>query len=145
MSCPMKSASGSFYSIYLQNSGRHSRPMPMEKGSLLSEISRFTLHLTVQIPGLIRSCSSFLRAVCPRQLQGFRRMPFLPPVSCGGTLFMTGNITERPGYDWWILRIGYSYRLYDIVLRRSFPWLRGIFLDSLRRRNRSQWSLGKGT
>ena len=49
---------------------RHSRPMPMEKGSLLSEISRFTLHLTVQIPGLIRSCSSFLRAVLPRQLQG---------------------------------------------------------------------------
>ena len=54
-------------------------------------------------------------------------MPFLPPVSCGAILFMTGNITKRPAMHWWISRIGYSYRLYDIVRVDHFRGFEAYF------------------
>ena len=53
-------------------------------------------------------------------------MPFLPPVSCGGTS-LDWDITERPAMDWWILRIGYSYRLYDIVRVDHFRGFEAYF------------------
>lgn len=57
----------------------------------------------------------------------------VPPDAFSATGQLWGNplydweYHKKTGYDWWILRIGYSYRLYDIVRVDHFRGFEAYF------------------
>ena len=57
----------------------------------------------------------------------------VPPDAFSATGQLWGNplydweYHRKTGYDWWILRIGYSYRLYDIVRVDHFRGFEAYF------------------
>ena len=89
--------------------------MPMKKVSRSSVIFRSTLHLTVQMHGRIRNCSSLTRTVHRWQWQDARRMLLQLPDSSGAIRCIAGITTQQTGYVWWISRLRHCFTLYDVV------------------------------
>ena len=59
--------------------------------------------------------SSWMRIVRPLQWPAVRRMHFPQQGSFGEILFTVGNTIKETGYAWWMKRISYCYKLYDIL------------------------------
>ena len=71
--------------------------------------------LTVPTHGPLRNFSSLMRRIILPEWQDGRRMPFPPPDSSGGIHFYNWEYHKATGYEWWIRRIAYCLKLYDVV------------------------------
>ena len=83
--------------------------------------------LTGLTAGLIRSCSSLMGNVCQRQWPAIRQMHFQQQVSFGEIHCMTGDIIKKDHYSWWIKRMEYCLKLYDVVRVDHFRVLEAYY------------------
>ena len=112
---PEKSDSIASSSMNLTDSGRSCMPMPMKRGFRSSGISRSMWHLTARIPGRRPEMFQFDENNEPTGVAG------CPPDAFSATGQLWGNplydweYHKKTGYGWWIRRIAYCFKLYDVV------------------------------
>ncbi len=72
-------------------------------------------HMTARTSGHILRCSSWIRRENPPQLQVVLPDGFSADGQLWGNPLYRWDHHRNTGYDWWITRISWCFRLYDVV------------------------------